>query len=91
MPNGNGTGPTGAGPMTGRGEGYCAGTQAPGWRTPGGSGRMRGFHRNGAARGGFRCPGRAARQGSDPALEEQIDALQQQLAAIAARLAARKA
>lgn len=30
MPGGNGTGPNGMGPMTGRGAGYCSGSQAPG-------------------------------------------------------------
>lgn len=30
MPFGNGTGPAGAGPMTGRGAGYCSGNRAPG-------------------------------------------------------------
>lgn len=31
MPGGDRTGPTGMGPMTGRGAGYCAGTGAPGF------------------------------------------------------------
>ncbi|MCK4859463.1 MAG: DUF5320 domain-containing protein [Candidatus Omnitrophica bacterium] len=31
MPGGNGTGPTGRGPMTGRAAGYCAGYPAPGY------------------------------------------------------------
>jgi uncharacterized protein DUF5320 len=30
MPRGNGTGPNGMGPMTGRGAGFCAGYVAPG-------------------------------------------------------------
>ena len=30
MPRGDGTGPTGAGPMTGRAAGYCAGYSVPG-------------------------------------------------------------
>ena len=30
MPRGNGTGPAGMGPMTGRGAGYCAGFRIPG-------------------------------------------------------------
>ena len=33
MPGGDGTGPMGMGPMTGRGAGYCAGFAAPGSRT----------------------------------------------------------
>ena len=36
MPRGNRTGPMGAGPMTGRGAGYCAGYDAPGFANPGG-------------------------------------------------------
>jgi hypothetical protein len=35
MPAGDGTGPTGRGPMTGRGAGYCGGYDAPGWANPG--------------------------------------------------------
>lgn len=31
MPRGDGTGPMGAGPMTGRAAGYCAGYSAPGY------------------------------------------------------------
>lgn len=31
MPRGNGTGPAGMGPMTGRGLGYCAGYARPGF------------------------------------------------------------
>ncbi len=48
MPRGDGTGPAGLGPMTGRAAGYCAGYPAPGYMnpTPG-----RGFW--GGGRGGF--------------------------------------
>lgn len=49
MPFGDGTGPVGNGPMTGRGMGYCAGYRAPGYlNRPGygrGLGRGRGFGR----------------------------------------------
>ncbi len=34
MPRGNGTGPAGFGPMTGRGAGFCAGYSAPGYANP---------------------------------------------------------
>ena len=34
MPFGDGTGPAGMGPMTGRGAGYCAGYQVPGFMNP---------------------------------------------------------
>jgi hypothetical protein len=35
MPAGDGTGPAGMGPGTGRGMGYCGGYDAPGWANPG--------------------------------------------------------
>jgi len=34
MPGGDGTGPAGLGPMTGRGAGYCAGSNVPGYANP---------------------------------------------------------
>ncbi len=34
MPRGDGTGPAGMGPMTGRGAGYCAGFDRPGYANP---------------------------------------------------------
>jgi hypothetical protein len=34
MPFGNGTGPAGLGPMTGRAAGYCAGYSVPGYMNP---------------------------------------------------------
>lgn len=40
MPFGNGTGPAGMGPMTGRGAGFCTGYPMPGYRNPG---SMRGY------------------------------------------------
>ena len=42
MPRGDGTGPAGQGSMTGRGMGFCAGSNAPGFMSPG-FGRGRGF------------------------------------------------
>lgn len=55
MPGGDGTGPLGGGPMTGRALGYCAGYGMPGgWRGPG-FGFGRGFR--GGRRGRFRGPG----------------------------------
>ncbi len=47
MPGGDGTGPLGQGPMTGRGLGYCAGYAAPGFAAGGRLGLGLGF------RGGF--------------------------------------
>ncbi len=51
MPRGNGTGPAGMGPMSGRAAGYCAGFSTPGYANPvagrgvgfGWAGRGRGF------------------------------------------------
>lgn len=55
MPRGDGTGPMGSGPMTGRGLGYCAGYPAAGNMNPAGgrgySGRGRGSGGRGAGRG----------------------------------------
>jgi len=39
MPFGNGTGPMGQGPRTGRGRGYCSGFPYPGYMNPFGGGR----------------------------------------------------
>ncbi|MFH1570977.1 MAG: DUF5320 domain-containing protein, partial [Gemmatimonadota bacterium] len=58
MPRGDGTGPWGQGPMTGRSLGYCAGYEQPGYAAPGpghgwarggggGYGRGRGWGRGG--------------------------------------------
>lgn len=43
MPRGDGTGPQGLGPMTGRGLGYCAGYSVPGFANPIGYGFGRGM------------------------------------------------
>jgi len=51
MPGGDGTGPAGMGPMTGRAAGYCAGYAAPGYMNPAGG---RGFGAYGRGRGGGR-------------------------------------
>jgi hypothetical protein len=58
MPAGDGTGPMGMGPMTGRASGYCAGYGAPGaWNPAGGRGmgygRGFGMGRGRAWRRGF--------------------------------------
>ncbi|MBN2534712.1 MAG: DUF5320 domain-containing protein [Spirochaetales bacterium] len=59
MPRGDGTGPAGSGPMTGRAAGYCAGYPVPGYMNPVsgqglrgyGFGRGRGFSGRGRGRG----------------------------------------
>ena len=58
MPRGNRSGPMGAGPMTGRGLGYCAGYAAPGYATSEyGPGRRAG----GQGGGGYGGDGRGFR------------------------------
>ncbi|MCD6594177.1 hypothetical protein DRQ29_04605 [bacterium] len=58
MPWGNGTGPNGEGPRTGRGLGYCNGYDRPGYATQGGGGRWSGRggmrYGNGGFGGGWR-------------------------------------
>jgi hypothetical protein len=51
MSAGNGRGSMGAGPMTGRGSGYCAGNSAPGYVNPAGGGGFYGNGRGAAGRG----------------------------------------
>jgi hypothetical protein len=50
MPRGDGTGPMGMGPMTGRGAGFCAGFGMPGFLN---RGFWLGFGRGRGGRGGF--------------------------------------
>ena len=51
MPRGDGTGPSGQGPMTGRGAGFCAGYDVPGYANPGYGYFGRGRGRRGGGRG----------------------------------------
>lgn len=78
MPAGDGTGPRGMGPMTGRGTGYCAGYGAPGYANPapgrgfgmgGGWGRGRGWRNQYYATGmpGWARYGYAPAWGAPPA------------------------
>jgi len=52
MPRGDGTGPAGLGPMTGRAAGFCAGFGLPGYANPM-PGRGLGFGRGARRGGGF--------------------------------------
>ena len=82
MPGGDRTGPLGAGPMTGRGLGYCAGYGIPGFAHGGGGrgfgGRGMGRGRGGGWRHGFHGMGRGRWWGmvpsgaSDPAQEREL-------------------
>ncbi len=89
MPNGNGMGPAGAGPMTGRAAGFCAGNGAPG---RGGCGGGRGFRSGFFATGlpGWARFGGAAAAGPLPderqTLHARADALQAQLDAVRRRM-----
>jgi len=61
MPGGDRTGPEGRGPKTGRGAGYCAGNDQPGFTEPGprgGGGFGFGFGRGRGAGWGWRRGGR---------------------------------
>ena len=51
MPGGDGTGPAGMGPMTGRAAGYCAGYGVPGFMNPIPGGGYGGWGRGYGARG----------------------------------------
>ena len=75
MPWGDGTGPAGAGPMTGRAAGYCAGYSVPGYQNPipgrgfagrGGGGGGRGWRNRYFATGvpGWAAFGRPGRERS---------------------------
>ena len=54
MPRGDGTGPMGLGPMTGRAAGYCAGYSVPGYMNPIPGRGYFGWGRGGFGRGGGR-------------------------------------
>ncbi len=73
MPRGDRTGPNGAGPMTGRGLGYCTGHQTPGFtktRRPRlGRARGRGFGRRAPA-APRRAPRRYSAQSTAPIIRE---------------------
>lgn len=102
MPGGDGTGPVGMGPMTGRRAGYCTGSPTPGYTNPGGRGfwgRGRGggrgwrhwFHATGlpfwARFGGYATPQQQPnREMEKQALQGRADALQSELDSIKKRI-----
>jgi hypothetical protein len=73
MPGGDGTGPVGMGPMTGRIAGFCAGYPVPGYMSPVGGrgffGRGRGFGAVAAGDTGFMQRGYQAGQGPDSIIQ----------------------
>ena len=64
MPRGDRTGPEGRGSMTGRGAGYCAGNEAPGYANPTGRLGMGRGQSMGGGRGGGRGAGRGMGRGA---------------------------
>ncbi|MBA7542667.1 hypothetical protein ES705_34991 [subsurface metagenome] len=67
MPRGDGTGPGGLGPMTGRAAGYCAGYSVPGFMNPSGGRLGLGFgYGRGYGRGFGRGMGRGYGRGFVP-------------------------
>ena len=94
MLRGDGTGPEGLGPRTGRGAGYCAGYDRPGYMNApvGGKGLARGF-RGGRGRGrgrgrGFTRPSRSRFRDSETARQEEINYLEKQKEALKEELTA---
>lgn len=100
MPGGDRTGPAGTGPRTGRGAGYCGGSDMPGYaNSPGRFGPVRGFrggdrgwrrrfHATGPARwaGGVSGSALVAAEDEATALKDRADRLRSQLDATEARL-----
>lgn len=83
MPGGDGTGPAGMGPMTGRGAGYCAGYSAPGFANPA-FGRGLGFGFRGGRGGRWIAPYAGygvpytRPYGAVPTRQQEMDALKGQ-------------
>ena len=96
MPGGNGTGPAGMGPMTGRGLGYCANYSTPGYTNPiAGGGFGRGMGRGGGfGRGigrGFGAPAYSyssnlSSQQEASMLKEQLKAMQDEVSMVNNRI-----
>lgn len=89
MPGGDQRGPAGAGPMTGRRMGQCAGNFTPGRQSGCGRGFGRGFGRGaGRGRGGFAQYDPATSFPQPEVLREQVEILRQQLKSMEQQLAA---
>ena len=91
MPRGDGTGPAGQGSMTGRGRGYCAGFNTPGFMNPGfgrGFGRGRGFAWRARAMQvtPIEQPTVITEKQEKQFLEQELDALKQEIKEIEKRL-----
>ncbi|MFP4046052.1 MAG: DUF5320 domain-containing protein [Candidatus Aenigmatarchaeota archaeon] len=86
MPRGDGTGPEGRGPMTGRGLGYCTGYETPGFtkgRPRGcgfGRGRRRFYRGRGPVRPAYPAPRPITNEEDEVAvLEEEKKAIQREM------------
>lgn len=99
MPFGDGTGPLGLGPRTGRGLGFCNGYNSPGFTKGAPMGRGFGFGRGrgfGFGRGLFRRgffwnfwnrePVQLSKEEERKMVEEEIKALEEELKALKKRL-----
>ncbi|HNX52620.1 MAG TPA: DUF5320 domain-containing protein [Pontiellaceae bacterium] len=81
MPRGDRTGPAGAGPMSGRGAGFCAGTNTAGFQTAGG-GFGRGCGRGFGFRNRFAQPVQTLQGDELLELKEQMARIEQRLGEI---------
>jgi hypothetical protein len=80
MPFGDGTGPLGQGPRTGRGAGFCGGFAVPGNVNPE-PGRGRGGRGGRGWRHQFRAPGNSV-QPATPVRDEETEVLKGQVEAL---------
>lgn len=78
MPRGDRTGPAGAGPMSGRGAGFCAGYQTTGFQNSGG-GFGRGCGRGFGFRNRFVQPGQSAQTTELRELKDQMTRIEKRL------------
>ena len=88
MPQGNGTGPAGQGPITGRGMGYCAGYNVPGFVNSGfrrGMGQGRGFARRARAAQQFQ-PTVITEEQEKQFLKQELTVLKEEMKEIEKRL-----
>ncbi|MGC9309371.1 MAG: DUF5320 domain-containing protein [Candidatus Nanoarchaeia archaeon] len=86
MPQGDRTGPAGQGPMTGRGLGFCAGNDSPGFTQPGigfrGGGRFRAPRMGRGFGRGFAWRAQPQQQAVQETKANEREMLEQELASI---------
>jgi len=86
MPYGDGTGPDGRGPRTGRGLGYCNGYNSPGFTRGVPMGRNRGFGFGRGRRWAYEEPAQEA----DRSLLEELKELREEIAKLKEEIEKRK-